>query len=263
MQGRLSPALMRVQEFPADWQAEFVRARQLGFDLIEWLVTASSVDRNPLLLDPDAVRQIVAASGVRSVSVCADYLIECPLTGVTQTDRDAAIDLLGRVVDGASAIGATVVSLPMLEGNAVTREQLAEVLMYLRDVIRAAGQKSVRIAIETDLPAFDIIETIERAGVAVCYDLGNAAAAGREIVAELQVLGDRVAVIHVKDRLKGGGSVRLGQGSVPFSTAFAALQSASPAVPVILETPRGDSPVETARGYLAFVKQHLQTAALA
>jgi hypothetical protein len=33
--------------------------------------------------------------------------------------------------------------------------------------------------------------------------------------------------------------------------------------PLILETPRGDSPIDTARHHLAFVRQHVSAAALA
>jgi sugar phosphate isomerase/epimerase len=198
------------------------------------------------------------------MSVCADYLIETPLMRVTRADRDQAIALLRRIVAGAVAIGAGAVSLPMLENNAALNGgELSDVLRALDDVIRAAAEKGVRIALEIDLEVNAIIEPIDRAGVGVCYDLGNAAAAGRDIASELSTLGDRVAVVHVKDRIQGGASVRLGDGSVAFARAFAALQATGYAGPLILETPRGDSPVDAARGQLAFVKQQLETAALA
>jgi sugar phosphate isomerase/epimerase len=257
MQGRLSAAGPRAQMFPAPtWRDEFRHARDLGFDRIEWLIDARSLALNPLLTDADLVWACVSGAGVHVNSICADCFIDVPLVGVSAAELDAATNLLIYVVNQAAAIRAHTVILPLLEGNAVeSANACAALLRGLDDVIARAGDAEVRIAIETDLPAAALIEALSRSKAQVCYDLGNAGAAGRDIPAELRVLRDRIAIIHVKDRSRGGASVPLGQGDVPFERVFSTLREIGYDGPLILETPRGDTPIDAAREHLAFVKR--------
>jgi sugar phosphate isomerase/epimerase len=262
MQGRLSPLGARAQECPvASWRDEFARAAALRFDLIEWVVNLSSIESNPLLVDPGAVRAIGLDSGVRVASVCADFFVECPLTGVGRLQQDATVELFRRTVAAAAAIGAETVSVPLLERNAVAdRFELLRSGEALHDVIGEARHHDVRIAIETDLPASQLVDAIDHLNLSVCFDLGNAVAAGLDIPSELAALGNRIAIVHIKDRTVGGSSVPLGDGGVPFDRAFAALRAIAYGGPMILETPRGHSAVDSAGRNLDFVKQHIEAA---
>lgn len=265
MQGRLSAAGRRAQMFPAPtWRDEFTRAQQLGFDRIEWLVDAGSLHLNPLLTDTDLVSACLRETRVTVDSICADCFIDRPLVRVPEVDREAATDLLMRVINHAAEIGARTIVLPLLEGNAVaTAAECAALLASLDDVIAQAHEFGVRVAVETDLPAAALYDALAKSTVGVCYDLGNAAAAGRDITAELSILGDLVSVVHVKDRPRNAASVPLGQGDVPFVSVFASLRAIGYAGPLILETPRGQSPIDSAREQLAFVKRLIAPVAVA
>jgi hexulose-6-phosphate isomerase len=257
MQGRLSAGGARAQLFPAGtWRDEFHAAGELGFDRIEWLVNVESLDRNPLLHAPDEVREVIRATGIGVQSVCADCFIEQPLARASD-HRQSAI-LLQRVIEGAAAIGAGAVCVPFLEGNAVEHgDELVDVLSQFDEALALARSRDIRIAIETDLDAADLRDAIRRANVWACFDVGNAAAAAVDIAGALAVLADRVALIHVKDRRLRGPSVPLGEGAVDFSAAFATLRTIEYTGPLTLETPRGDSPVESARRHLEFVRHRL------
>jgi hexulose-6-phosphate isomerase len=254
MQGRLSPPGARPQTFPmATWRDEFAQAQACGFDSIEWLISAADAEHNPLLLDAATVSGLAADSGVAVQTICADCFIERPFTPSAAGSRDG-VALLRRIAAGAAAVGAGVVTVPMLEGNAVaSATELRDALATIASV-RVDG---VRIAIECDLPAVDLLAAIAGGDIAVCYDLGNAAAIGRDSTRELLALGDRVAVVHVKDRRRDGPSVPLGTGDVDFQGAFAALSAIGFAGPCILETPRGKIPLDAAARHLEFVRQHL------
>ena len=50
MQGRLSPAIDgKIQDFPSKtWKEEFQLAQEIGFEVIEWVIVADSLDKNPV-----------------------------------------------------------------------------------------------------------------------------------------------------------------------------------------------------------------------
>lgn len=254
MQGRLSLSGQRPQSFPLHtWRDEFTMAAGLGFDCIEWLIDLETLDRNPALCDTDAVQYVIDEAGVAVHSMCADCFIHHPFA----RNQDA-VALLRRIVAAAGAIGGQIVCLPFLEGNAVAGgEDLVKVLQQCKDVIETARSRDVRIAIESDLAAEELREAIERADVDVCYDLGNAAASGRDLSRELFVLRDRIALVHVKDRRLHGSSVPLGQGDADFASAFTALLRTGYAGPLVLETPRGASPRDSAAANLEFVNRQV------
>jgi hexulose-6-phosphate isomerase len=258
MQGRLSPAGARAQSFPAAWREEFTTARAIGFDAIEWLVTATSLENNPLLVDPRAIVAAMQASGIAVPSICADFCIELPMVGVAAPERDRAQGHLRRVIDGAAQTGTPVVTVPLLEGNAVAgAAELAALLTDIASVIAHADASGVRLAFETDLPSSELAGS----DIAVCYDIGNAAAIGADAAAELLKLRDRVAAVHLKDRRRNGSSVPLGEGDADFAGVFASLRTIGYDGALILETPRGTAPVDAARSNLDFIRRQLTEAA--
>jgi len=248
MQGRLSPAGARPQSFPRQWQAEFIYARAIGFDHIEWLLTADELESNPLWTAPQDVLRSVEQSGVAVRTLCADCFI--------QRGHDEA--LLARVLARAPAIGVETVIVPWLEGNAA---DLHETRRRLRSLHQLSGTSPVRIAIESDLPAGDLRTSIEQcaSSIGVCYDTGNAAAAGHDISADLHLLGTRVLAVHIKDRNRGGPAVPLGQGTADFAGIADALVAIGYRGPLTLETPHTTDPLHAARTQRGFLVQQLAT----
>ena len=85
MQGRLSPRPPgKLQEFPwHSYAAEFAKAARLGLHSIEWIFEAPRYEENPLWTESgrEEIRELVASSGVRVQSVCADYFMVERLAG--------------------------------------------------------------------------------------------------------------------------------------------------------------------------------------
>jgi hexulose-6-phosphate isomerase len=262
MQGRLSAAPAgRAQQFPRDWAAEFAAAAATGFTAIEWLLTAESLVDNPLLSSAGvaAIRECGSRHRIPVLSVCADCFIAVPLTSGEHSDGRRA--LLARLVYATRQAGAAVLVVPFLEGNTLrSRSEARRVLTHLSPALDAAADAEVAIAIESDWPAGDWLEVVADCGhpsLRVCYDTGNAFAAGGDPPADLRILGARVSEVHIKDRRRGGDSVPLGQGDVDFDAVFAALLDIGFNGPVILETPVGDDPVASAIANRAFVESRM------
>lgn len=254
MQGRLSAAGPRPQSFPwATWREEFAAARACGFDGLEWLLTGDRFDENPLWTSADRIRRCGFESGVPVASICADCFIEWP----------TSIELLTRIVDAAASIGADTIVVPWLAAGACSADDFRRRMRVLVPAVDRAADRGVRIAIECDLPAAVLVALVDegsRSNLGICFDTGNAAALGRDPASELRTLAHRVLAVHIKDRVRGGGSVPLGHGEVSFAPLADAIAALDYRAPLILETPRQADPLASARDQLAFLRRYLTAA---
>ena len=264
MQGRLSPARARPQSFPWNsWQAEFQRARAYGFDCIEWLFDAVDYDRNPIWTEAGSaeIRASIEASGVSVESVCADYFVDRPLGRPPQAERRQHVQLLSVLIARAAQLGAGVIVLPVLEaGEPRDAHDQAVLLESLKEPLGFAHSRGVTLAIESNMPAERYLQLIGEAAhpaLGICFDTGNRAAQGADIVADIRRLAPYVREVHIKDRLLHGPNVPLGEGAAPLDPFLEALTTARYSGPLILETTVGDDYESHAKRNLKFVKSRV------
>lgn len=266
MQGRLSPLPSgRAQRFPlATWRDEFASAAALGFDAVEWLVTADSIAENPWMTRAgiSEIRDVMASTGVLVPSICADCFIHDSLLDLDEAGRERWLRDLAVIIGHASRIGASTVVLPMLEHSALRDDEHARALVAaLHAALEIAQQHGVVIALETDWPGAAIAPVIHattHAALGVCYDVGNAVAAGHDPADDVRALEGLLRTVHVKDRVRGGGSVPIGVGAVDFSEFLTALDSISYGGPLILETPVADDAIESATSNLQRIREFMR-----
>ena len=265
MQGRLSTSASgRIQEFPHDtWQREFALAADCGFDAIEWVFEADRHSDNPMWTAGtlSRIEKVAAESGVRVSSICADYFMAYPLTAADVAARRSAVQVLGRLVEHGAHVGVERIVIPLVDSAAVrTPAELDWLEESLSTVIGRAAEAGVELALETELgaPALDgFLRRFEPPGPSVVYDLGNSAALGYDAPRDLRALAGLITEIHVKDRVRGGGTVPLGAGDADLPAAFATLRDIGFAGLCVLQGapgPRGRE-VETVRGYLRLVRE--------
>ncbi len=96
----------------------------------------------------------------------------------------------------------------------------------------------------------------------VNYDSGNSASLGYRPEDEFAAYGARVGSVHIKDRVRGGGTVPLGTGDTDFLSLFACLRDLGYGGDYVMQAARGTAGDELAwaRRNLAFVR-HLIAAA--
>lgn len=245
MQGRVRPERPDVlQCFPrSQWRRELLEIRALGFDSVELLADRDLACRVML-----ADRMFRQECRTLSSSVCADVLT----TVSSQKQPDAFHSALDRLACITGALGVRTIVVPFFGENKIpTADELIAVLRELPEMADCT------VAIEVDLPANEMNPVLDRTGFGVCYDLGNARAAGRTPEEEILQLGDRIIHVHVKDRCVGGPNVPLGEGDVDFDACFSALERIGYSGDFILETAGGDDPHEAASRHLEFVRERI------
>jgi sugar phosphate isomerase/epimerase len=264
MQGRLLPKYRgRYQAHPVGyWEEEFDRARELGLALIEFILDYEGAEMNPLLTD-DGQAAITAATrrtGVQVRSVCADYFMEAPLHG---TDGRAVTSaaMLGRLIDRVARLGVEHLVIPCVDQSTLADAPAVDrFVAALKPFLGLARERNVRLSLETDLPPGPfraLLDRFDSPFVTVNYDIGNSASLGYDPAEEVAAYGDRISDIHVKDRVRGGGSVRLGTGDADFDRFFEALQRVGYRGPLILQAYRDDEGVTIFREQLAWLRERL------
>jgi L-ribulose-5-phosphate 3-epimerase len=254
MQGRLSPPTPgRIQSFPIDtWRDEFLLAKKAGLDYVEWVYQADTEAANPLSGDNglEDIRRVMIDSGVSVCSVSADYYMTHRLVANGGGVVDAAVEHLRSLLKRARQVGAHHVMLPFVDGGSLQTEAeiagLGTLLRTMKPFLDECGD--IEVHMETDLEPevwAGVLQQASSRGFRVCYDIGDRASQGYDPVQDFKYLGRFVGSVHIKDRVRGGGSVPLGTGDADFSTCFGLIRSIGYGGPFVLQTARDASRSES------------------
>jgi len=133
---------------------------------------------------------------------------------------------------------------------------------YLKPLVADAESACINLSLETDLapqPFAELLACFGSHRVTVNYDIGNSASLGFDPMEELACYGERISDIHIKDRIRGGGSVVLGTGNTRFDRFFAALRPLNYTGPFIMQAYRDDEGVAIFKQQLAWVTEHFKS----
>jgi hexulose-6-phosphate isomerase len=204
IQGRLSKQTPQgYQAFPWDsWADEFILAAQRRLSHVEWIVDLWRMYENPIFEVPERVREISEASSIPVRSICADFLMQ-----YTKLDASEAIEPLTRIIRTMPTLGATHLVVPFVDQTSLLQNRIP------RGMVKEV--EGIQICIESDLPPnefADFVLEFESEAIGINYDIGNSAAMGYNWRQEFEKYWTLINLIHVKDRIRGGASVRLGDG---------------------------------------------------
>lgn len=271
MQGRLVPPVGdRFQCFPRlNWADEFAFAAEAGLDCIEWIYDQFGADVNPLATDVGigSMLDLSERTGVQVVSICADYFMDWPLVRASPAELDNRVDVLLWLIDRARRLRIERIVLPFVDASRIdTDAELEQVAKTLARALPRAEESRIEMHLETALgPArfAELLALLPAALVKVNYDIGNSASLAYDPREEFEAYGDRVGSVHIKDRVKGGGTVALGSGDADIPAVFECLRAVDYAGDFVLQVARdvpGDE-VRWAQRNLTAVGGYLSSAA--
>jgi len=265
MQGRLVPPTEnQIQCFPrANWSDEFPRAAEAGLSFIEWIYDVHGADVNPLGNGEgiDFMKDLAAKHNVAVRSVCADYFIDQPLIRTDASQQSERRERLQWLLHQAAQLSVDHIVLPFVDASRInTDEEKAELLSALHSVLPTAEKTNIELHLETSLPSQAFAELLERIPhrlVRVNYDSGNSSSLGYKVAEEFAAYGKRIGSVHIKDRVRNGGTVPLGSGDADLPKLVRSLKANNYAGDLVLQVARGESgkEVEWARQNRAFVER--------
>ena len=265
MQGRLIPKYQgRYQAHPVGyWRDEFIVARDIGLDCIEFILDYNEAEDNPLIRDGgiDEIKMVVERTGVLVKTICADYFMEAPLHSEHIEMANSSQKLMISLLNNTAELGVTDVVIPCVDQSTLGDQEAANRFVEkLLPVVVIAEKHRINLSLETDLPPQPFVELLGRFNshrVTVNYDIGNSAALGYDPVEELECYGKRITDIHIKDRVLGGGPVVLGEGDADFPAFFNKLKEFDYQGPFIMQAYRDEEGVDVFKKQLAWIEPYL------
>jgi len=155
-----------------------------------------------------AAGEAAGAAGIEISSLCLGVLWRFYPTSPDPATREQAIEIIRQSAPFAALVGAKVILLPVGQPDSLTPEQARDRLVEVLRVCSPEAEKAgVVYAVENvgqalAYTADDLIEIVTRVGSPACqvyYDVGNATWQGADPAAGIRTLGERIAMLHVKD----------------------------------------------------------------
>jgi L-ribulose-5-phosphate 3-epimerase len=268
MQGRLLPPVEgRHQSFPSkQWREEFPLAVEAGLDMIEWIYDAISASENPLATDSGVteMRHLSEKYNVAVVSLCADYFMAYPLAKAVAAEQEQRIQKLLWLLDRCKFVGIRRVVLPFLDNSKIESDaEEAKVVQILRRALAHAENRGIELDFETSLDPQRLRMLLTKLPqLKVNYDSGNSASLGYDVREEMSAYIDRIGGVHIKDRIRGAGTVPLGSGNADIPTLLSHLNKIGYTGDFVMEAARGEAGKELAwvRNNRHFLLNELQAA---
>lgn len=234
-----------------DWPLEQVvaAAAQFGFVGVE---LRSDVDQprrfasDPALTDPLKIRRLFRHHGVAPAALATglrfDQPVRPPVIGWAIADTDHPLRPGRRAIDLAAAIDCPLVRVFAFELTAghSRRRVVHRIAMRLRDLADRARAAGVQVMLENGgsfCTAADLAELLDAAdalSLGACYTPSVARLAGEDPLHGINVLGDRLLAVRLRDR-RDGRPVPLGTGDEPCAAVVGALRDRGFQGPLIVE----------------------------
>ncbi len=272
IQGRVLPErLDKLQIFPSsNWKDEMTEIKKLGFNCVELLFDKELI-LEKLLSDADNIRSFGIIRNCKNKeftarSICVDYLSSISM--LNPKTASLFYDKIVKLMDIAYNTAINILIIPFCDANSLASEgDLHLVFDWIKenklDVL--ASKSNIILTLELSLPAYAIRSAFKAhllKNIAICYDLGNARAAGHSPENEILILNDLIAHVHVKDRKVNGPNVMLGEGDVNFKACLNSLKEIGYSGQLILETAYKASPATEAKSNLRYIQNIISGAFL-
>jgi L-ribulose-5-phosphate 3-epimerase len=249
MQGRLSPLVDgMIQAFPiVHWRTEFAAAEALGIGLMEWTLDQEGLHENPLMTAQGRteIQDLLLRHGLSIPSLTGDCIMQAPFYKVGGAVRDEMLADFAAIITACGDLGIGLFVVPLVDNGGIeNKSQERNLFDGLAGMEGLMREHDVRIVFESDLPPRDLAAFIVKLPAelyGINLDLGNSAALGFEIEAEIAAFGERIYNVHVKDRVLGGTTVPLGAGAADLPRAIGCLLAAGYKGNYILQTARADN----------------------
>ena len=266
MQGRLSrPINNRIQSFPLNsWEDEFYLAKEIGFELIEWVLDENIQD-NPILNKKyfSKINFIKNETGININSICCDYFMKNSLSKNSKSFSEKNLEIMNFLIEESCPLNnIKIIDLPLVGEESLKRKKIYEdyknVLLKLEKKIL---DNNLMVALETDLGPNELknfLKNFNKNAVTVNYDMGNSAFWEFETKKEFLSYGKLISNVHIKDCTPRDYTVQLGDGNVNFDEIFLLLKKNNYKADFILQAARGENDFQIAKKQFQFAKKYVE-----
>lgn len=268
MLGRLSPYFdVESQIFPSfTWKEEFLRAKELKLNSIDWVLIGDNIYQNPILTKEgiEEIRDLVSETKIQVDSVCAQYFINHPFLRCSNSELKERLYILDMLIEYAYDLNIQCIEIPFLDNSAIRNtKELKKIVNVFKSPLDNAHQYKINLAFETSLSPIEtnlFLSKLNHPAAKIVYDTGNSAAMGYNPIDELNSYWKDIIMIHIKDRVLNGQSVFLGQGDTDFSLCFNLFKEINYYGSYIIESKRNRYNKKTIKNDIELIRYFLKDA---
>lgn len=244
MQGRLSQIIgNKIQAFPTKyWKLEFSKARKLGLKSIEWTLDYKNLEKNPILnkKGQSQIKQLSKKNFIKINSITGDCFMQKPFW--KKNNNQKLLNDLIKIISSCKILGIKYIVVPLVDNGSITnKHDESNLLKSCKYVLKYLKDSKVKLIFESDFTPQKLkkfIKKFDKRYFGINYDVGNSAGLNYKIDDEFRFYGKYICNVHIKDRIKYGKTVRLGNGNANFLKLFKNLKKIKYNQPLILQTAR-------------------------
>ena len=247
MQGRLSKKIgNKIQAFPSKyWRSEFSKAKVLGLKSIEWTLDYNNLKKNPLLTKKGQlkIKELSKKNSIKINSITCDCFMQKPFW--KNKNNQKILDNFIDIIQCCKNMAINYIVLPLVDnGSIINKKDEKKLLNSCKYILKYLKGSDVKVVFESDFgpkKLKNFITKFDKRYFGINYDTGNSAGLDYEIDDEFKFYGKYIYNVHIKDRLKHGKTVRLGNGNTNFLNLFKNLKKIKYGRKLILQTARSKS----------------------
>lgn len=149
---------------------------------------------------------------------------------------------LKNIINSCKRLNIKFIVIPLVDNGSLKNNiEKKNLINSCNKIIRYLYKSNLKLVFEFDYPPKKLknfISKFNKYYFGINYDVGNSAALGYNIDDEFKCYGKYISNIHIKDRLKKGKTVRLGEGNANFIKLYKNLKKIRYTNDLILQTAR-------------------------
>jgi L-ribulose-5-phosphate 3-epimerase len=247
-------------------ETAFHEAQAIGFDGVELdLARDYTTDILWTAEGRRRVQDLAAETGVAVASVCLGALWGQTFASDDPADRRRAEEIVTAAARFTPPLGTKVILVPIVgvDGQDAATG-VARWVEGLRACAKVAEDSGAILALENvgrspanSGPAIaDMLDAVDSPAVRAYYDVGNGTSLGYDPIAELKLLGGRIAQVHIK----GARSAQLWENTLDMAAVARTLKEIGYDGYLVFETRATENPSEGAARNLRLLKGYIQEA---
>ena len=255
VQGRLTKSPKnRLQHFPKKWEKEFMIARKLNFNFIEFFSERKINKDNPIWSEKkiSEYKLLAKKNNLHILNFCDDYIISHSIN-----EKKTQLYIF-KLLNNLNKIKTKNLILPMYGKSNLTNLNYSKYEKVIKKILKKS--KKIKILVESNISPNEFKnfkQNINSKKLLFLFDTGNRINLKRNMYDDFLSMFNFIEHIHIKDKNNRKQNVKLNTGLVNFSKFFKILKKMKYKKNFTFETTRGQNPIKTAKYNIQFLKKGL------
>ena len=254
IQGRLTKSNNKLQSYPKYPIKEFCIAKKIGYKFIEYFADRKINKRN-YIWSESGIHSYIKYSKLNnllSYSFCDDYYINQSIEK-TKTKLYAL-----QILKSLKSLKIKKYIIPLYKKSFFRFRDQKKIIKNLSEIVKAYEKENIMVLIESNMSPkkfYEIKKKVYKKKIFFLYDVGNRSILKRDMQVDLNLFGDNIKHIHLKDKNYKNQNVPIGTGQVNFNFFFSILKKINYKESFAIENHRGDNfYAEAKKNYIFFKK---------